>query len=183
MGADKSFTVTWKPCVNVTGYEVEISYGGDTELHRVAGTTLEIKQFKGGKLKNGDTYGVRVQSVNGTWLSGLQHGCGGNARNEQKAGSPENIKAAGGYRRIRISWKNMKDTESYRIFYKEEGTDKYIVIDNIEGTNYVIEDLKDKTRYDIYMTGVNALGKARLPFLRRRSLLPRSRRRCRSTSF
>lgn len=29
----------------------------------------------------------------------------------------------------------MKDTESYRIFYKEEGTDKYIVIDNIEGTN------------------------------------------------
>ena len=105
VGADKSFTVTWKPCVNVTGYEVEISYGGDTELHRVAGTTLEIKQFKGGKLKNGDTYGVRVQSVNGTWLSGYSTGVEVTPETNKKPDPPENIKAAGGYRRIRISWK------------------------------------------------------------------------------
>lgn len=76
VGADKSFTVTWKPCVNVT---------------------------KGGKLKSGDTYGVPVQSVNGTWSSGYSTGVAVTPETAKKPDPPENIKAAGGYRRIFIS--------------------------------------------------------------------------------
>ncbi len=55
--------------MNVTGYEVEISYGGMTETVRAASNRLEVKSFNREKLVNEQSYEVRVRSVNGTWFS------------------------------------------------------------------------------------------------------------------
>lgn len=52
-GADKSFTLTWDPQVNITGYEVEISCSGQTETARAASNRLEVKSFQKNKLVNG----------------------------------------------------------------------------------------------------------------------------------
>ena len=55
-GANKAFRVNWDNQVNVTGYEVRISYGGQTETRRVTSNQLEVKSFQGNRLKNGEFY-------------------------------------------------------------------------------------------------------------------------------
>ncbi|RFT78814.1 hypothetical protein DX903_12685, partial [Adlercreutzia equolifaciens] len=53
---DKSFTLTWNACVNVTGYEVEITYDGKTQNIREAGNELQVKNFMNNKLVNNQVY-------------------------------------------------------------------------------------------------------------------------------
>lgn len=159
-GANKSFRAVWNGQPNVTGYEVKITYGGQTETKRTAVNQLEVKSFKGGKLKNGEVYEVSVQSVNGTWVSGY---CAPAKVSPVIAGrpdAPDNLKAVGGYCRITLSWKNMEDTDSYNVYYKAEGESTYSKITGITQNQYVISELKDQTRYEIYVTGVNELGES-----------------------
>src|SRR5699024_8355160 len=66
----QAFTLTWDPAVNVTGYEVSITFGDETETVRTASNTLAVSSFRGEKLQNSKTYTVKVQSVNGEWRSG-----------------------------------------------------------------------------------------------------------------
>ncbi len=44
--ANKSFTLTWDKSKNVTGYEVEISHDGVTEVVRTAANTLKVSSFR-----------------------------------------------------------------------------------------------------------------------------------------
>ena len=159
-GQNKAFLVTWNAQTNVTGYEVEISYNGQTETRRVASNQLEVKSFLGGRLKNGDTYGVRVQSVNGTWTSGYSESISASPVISGRPDAPDNLKAVGGYCRISLTWKNMEDTDSYNIYYKADGESNYSVITGVDQNRHVLSDLKDETRYEIYVTGVNELGES-----------------------
>ncbi len=159
-GGNKSFRVTWNKQVNVTGYEVEISHNGQTETRRVASNQLEVKSFMGGRLKNGDVYEVRVQSVNGTWTSGYSGSVSASPVISGKPDAPDNLKAVGGYCRIKLTWKNMEDTDSYNIYYKAEGESTYSKITGVDQNRHTISSLKDETRYEIYVTGVNELGES-----------------------
>ncbi len=159
-GANKSFSVTWNKQVNVTGYEVRISYNGQTEERRVASNQLEVKSFLGGRLKNGETYEVSVQSLNGTWESGYCASKGVSPVVSGRPDPPDNLKAVGGYCRISLTWKNMEDTDSYNIYYKAEGENAYTQITGVDQNRHVISGLKDETRYEIYVTGVNELGES-----------------------
>ena len=98
-GANKSFEVTWNGQVNVTGYEVKISYEGQSEIRRAASNHLEVKSFLGGRLKNGEIYEVSVQSVNGTWVSGFCPSSTVSPVISGKPDAPDNLKATGGRRR------------------------------------------------------------------------------------
>lgn len=159
-GANKSFRVSWDNQVNVTGYEVRISYEGQTETRRVTSNQLEVKSFKGNRLKNGEIYEVSVQSVNGTWSSGYCSPGTVSPVISGKPDAPDNLKAVGGYCRIVLSWKNMEDTDSYNVYYKAEGENSYSKVTGITQNRYVISNLKDETRYEVYVTGVNELGES-----------------------
>ena len=65
-----SFTVSWEQGSNVTGYEVEVSYGEAVETYKTGGNRLEVSRFNGEALKENEEYEARVQAVNGAWESG-----------------------------------------------------------------------------------------------------------------
>ena len=161
--ANKQFTVNWKPEQNITGYEVLVSEKEHPEKNQVYKTSvasLTVTSFAGDKLKNGTTYVVKVQSVNGQWKSGYGEAVEVTPLTDQVPAAPDNVKAQGGYQRIDVTWKNMEDTDSYNLYYKEKDTDSYTKIENITSNSYRIENLKDQVTYVIYVTGVNELGES-----------------------
>ncbi len=159
-GGNRSFTLTWEAQTNITGYEVEIRYGGEVETVRVASNSLEVKSFRNGKLTNGETYEARVRSVNGTWAGPYGEWASVVPEASSRPDAPDNLKAVGGYCCIRMSWKDMKDTDSYQVYYKELGESSFQTITGIEKNQYTITGLKDQTGYEVYVTGVNALGES-----------------------
>lgn len=159
-GGNKSFTLTWDAARNITGYEVELEYNGETEYVRTASNRLEVKNFKGSKLKNGETYQARVQSVNGAWTSGYGDSVQAVPVISKRPDAPDNLKVTGGMRCLRLRWKDMEDTDSYNIFYKETGAGAFTKITGVTANSYEIKGLKDQTRYEVYITGVNDLGES-----------------------
>ncbi|NBI90401.1 hypothetical protein D3Z45_07350 [Lachnospiraceae bacterium] len=159
-GGDKSFSLSWEPQVNITGYEVEISYHGQTETVRAASNSLEVKSFQNDKLVNEESYEARVRSVNGTWTSPYSDKILAVPKVTSRPDPPDNLKAVGGRGCIRMSWKAMKDTDTYNVYYKESGEGAFQAITGIEKNQYEIKGLKDETTYEVYVTGVNVLGES-----------------------
>lgn len=158
----REFVLTWDPCQNVTGYEVLISSEGKEETRMAKAPALTVSSFQEKELVNKTEYHVQVQSVNGTWRSGYSDAVTAIPRAEKVPDAPDNVSAVGKYKSIDVSWKKMKDTDFYRLFYRESGTeDVYQVIDNITENHYTITELKDKTKYELYLTGVNELGEGK----------------------
>lgn len=155
---DKKFTVSWTPERNVTGYEVRIEADGHSEVIKTTVPSVTVTQFKKDKLENKKEYMVSVQSVNGDWKSGYSAPIKMTPQTSSKPAAPDDVKASGGYRTINVSWKNMKDTDSYNVFYKEEAQKSFTKISNITKAGTTLNDLKDETTYVLYVTGVNELG-------------------------
>ncbi len=158
--ANKSFTLTWDRAVNVTGYEVKLTCGDQTEYVRTAENRLEVKNFKGNKLKNGEVYEASVQSVNGAWRSGYGASVRAIPKVDSRPDAPDNLRVTGGFRCLRLGWKDMEDTDTYNVFYKEAGTSTFRKIADLTANTYEIKGLKDQTRYEVYVTGVNDMGES-----------------------
>ena len=161
--ADKKFTVSWDPCVNITGYEVEISAEIEdgtivTETKRTAQTTLDVGSFNGDELVNKTVYTVRVQSINGEWKSGYGEEVTAVPFTTKKPDAPDNLTLKGGYRTITAGWKKMEDTDTYNLFYKKETDTEFTKITGIEANSYQITGLEDLVSYEVYVTGVNENG-------------------------
>lgn len=158
---NKSFRLTWNKKTNITGYEVELSYGdSEPEIVRAASNSLEIKSFHGEKLVNGRVYQARVRSVNGAWSSPWSDFTSAQPAASSRPDAPDNLKATGGYRCVRMSWKNMEDTDTYNVYYKKTGENSFREISGIGTNRYEINGLEDQTRYEVYVTGVNELGES-----------------------
>lgn len=156
---NKEFTVTWNKMSNVTGYEVEVSNGSEKEVLSTETNSITVKAFQREEIKNGMKFNVRVQSVNGDWRSGYSNAIEVIPKASSVPPAPENIKIEGGYGLLNVSWKAMEDTDSYRLYYREQGTtDEYKLIENITKTTAQITGLKNNTKYEIYLEGVNELG-------------------------
>lgn len=155
---NKKFSLTWDPCVNITGYEVMIQYDGNEEVVFAKGNTLSVSSFAGDKLVNNTEYKVKVRSVNGTWRSAYTSDYSVVMKADKKPDAPDNLKLTGKYKAINASWKLMEDTDTYNLYYRERGTETYEKIEGIAENSYTISNLKDKTEYQVYVTGVNELG-------------------------
>ena len=153
-------SLSWDPAVNVTGYEVLIRQGDQQETVMVAGNAYDVTSFGGKELVNYQKYQVAVQSVNGTWRSGYCPELTAEPKPNKKPDSPDNVKAVGKYQSIDVSWKDMDDTVSYNLFYKERDAETYQKVENIGENSYTITGLKDLTEYMVYVTGVNELGES-----------------------
>ncbi len=164
---NKEIRLSWGAEVNVTGYEVLICEGkfgggGRQEVLKAGTNSVVIKSFGGKELVNYQEYQMKVQSVNGAWRSGYMEGEIATAvpLPSGKPDKPDNVSATGKYRSIVVSWKDMKDTVSYNLYYKESGASEYQKIEGITENRYIIENLKDLTEYTVYVTGVNEFGES-----------------------
>ena len=155
-------SLSWDPCVNVTGYEVSVkdSETGVEATVRVAGNSIQLTSLGEEGLENYKEYKIKVQSVNGTWRSGYGSEVSAIPKPTKKPDKPDNVSATGNYKSINVSWKKMKDTQTYNLYYKEKTAATYQKITGIEVPNYMILDLKDKVEYMVYVTGVNELGES-----------------------
>lgn len=162
---DASFTVSWRKQPNVTGYEVRVT-GTDsknaelTETHLVEnGTSLMVSGIGSSKLVNGNVYKLELRSANGEWRSPAAF-AEAKPRTLKVPPAPENLVITPGYKKLTIGWKDMEDTETYNLYYRVAGDENapYASVKEIEGTTYVLHDLLDVTKYELYMTGTNAKG-------------------------
>ncbi|MCI8373720.1 MAG: PEGA domain-containing protein [Lachnospiraceae bacterium] len=162
---NKKFTLTWDPCINVTGYEVLFKLEDEEnpeknaeELIYAKGNTLNVSSIAGDKLVNNKPYTVQVRSVNGAWRSKYSSVAEVIMKADKKPAAPDYLKITGKYKAIVASWKDMEDTDTYNIYYRERGAETYEKIEGIATNSYTISNLKDKTEYQVYVTGVNELG-------------------------
>ncbi len=160
----KTFSVNWEACTNVTGYEVLVSEGDNEEITPVVGNSLTVTGVSWGpkgKLENGKTYMVKVRAVNGAWRSGYSKTVEAKPETTKKPDKPDYVKAVGKYKAIDVSWKDMEDTDWYHVYYKEKDAENFTKIEqDIVSNSYTISELKDKTSYIIYVTGVNKIGES-----------------------
>lgn len=155
----KIFTLTWDKEVNITGYEVSITNNGKTEIIETTVNTLTVDEFNGKELLNYETFLVKVRSVNGSWKSSYSAQIAVTPEPDGPPPAPENISIEGGYKSLHISWKKMKDTKSYSLYYRKAGTeDEFTMLGELTGTSTTISGLEDKTEYEIYMVGHNPIG-------------------------
>ncbi len=164
VAGSQQISLTWDPCVNVTGYEVAIRQEGrETDTIMVTGNSLVITSYLDDELTNYEKYLVKVQAVNGAWRSGYGEEVEAIPQPGGRPDPPDNVKAVGQLRSIAVSWKKMEDTLSYNVYFKEKesGDDAYQKIaSEIKENSFTIPDLKDLTAYNVYVTGVNELGES-----------------------
>ncbi|MDE6426594.1 MAG: M60 family metallopeptidase [Ruminococcus sp.] len=162
-GSEK-FELTWSPCMNVKGYQVKIQYNGKTYVKKTDTNSMSISETFSDdnnqklEIKNYETYIVSVQSVNGTWQSGYCYNVDVTPQPSKKPDKPDNVKATGIFKGVKVGWSKMDDTLSYSVFYKRNDEDSYTEIPNIKGTSYTIENLGNLTDYEVYVVGHNHLG-------------------------
>lgn len=155
---NKQFTLKWDKQNNVTAYEVKISCKGVTDYRKTTGTTITITQFNKDKMFNNTEYEVCVQSVNGEWKSGFSKSITVVPKPDKKPDAPDNVTVVGGYRSIEVRWKELKDADSYNVFYKKESDSEFKKITGITACYYPISDLEDDVKYLVYITATNEIG-------------------------
>lgn len=155
---NKTFTVTWKPCVNVSGYEVRITSEGVVQTLRTATNSITVNGFDGDKLVNGTVYLVEVQSINGQWSSGFSPAIEVVPMVSEVPPAPDGLSLVGKFEYIEASWKDMDDTDTYNLYYREKGAESFTKVAGLESNSYTITGLKGGAYYEVYVTGVNDLG-------------------------
>ncbi|WP_455714888.1 fibronectin type III domain-containing protein [Anaerosporobacter sp.] len=159
VGGNKEFTISWTKESNITGYEVEVSADGTTEVLKAGTNRITVKQFNGSKIKNGTEFVIRVRAINGNWKGAYSDSVIVIPKATGIPDAPENIKIEGDYKLLNISWKSMDDTDSYNLYYRESGSSKdYTEITGITKNSYQLTGLKINTSYDVYLQGVNEIG-------------------------
>ncbi len=155
---NKSFVLQWKAEMNVTGYEIKISYKGITETRKTTMNKIEVSSFNKEEMKNKEDYEVSVQSVNGEWRSGYSKPIIVTPVVTSVPDRPDYVTVKGGYRTIDIRWGKVKDADTFNVFYKEEGASAYTKVTGITGLSYQVTGLKDNTKYIAYVTATNEIG-------------------------
>lgn len=167
--ANASFTLTWDEAMNVTGYEVSVAEkeGKDgkepvSDVIQVTGNTLAVSSLAGNtKLENFRKYVVKVRATNGLWRSGYCTPIEVEPKPTKIPDPPDNLKAVGRYQSVQVSWKKMKDSAKYNLYYKQADAAEYIKIEGIVENSYDVANLQDHVKYLFYVTGVNELGEGK----------------------
>ncbi len=158
VAGDKKIALSWAPQVNVTGYEVEVSSAGKTQLIPCVLSELSIETFAGDELKNNVDYSLRVRSVNGDWRSAWSESVTARPVPASAPAAPDYVSVTGGYGEISVSWKEAEDADSYTLFYREKGSDAYESVSGIMETKKTVSGLKENTVYEVYVTAQNQIG-------------------------
>ncbi len=151
----EQLTISFDSVPNVTGYEIEVVGPKMNQVFQTTYTTFTVED-----LKNYATYKIRVQSTNQEWNSGWSKVYEGIPQANRKPPKVDMVKAVPTYSGIDFSWKDMDDTESYKLYYRKKDDKEFTLIDNIEKTSYSLKGLEASTIYEAYILGVNRLGQS-----------------------
>lgn len=170
----RELSAEWSPQSNVTGYELYVEgpvknqSSPVSQIIALGQTSCSITSIQNKSLVNYKEYKIKVRSVNGDWRSPWSEEKTAVPRPQAKPAKPDNVKAAGGYRSITVSWKDMDDSDGYMVYYKEEGGQFQPVVKGFkqtaEGTGrlrenrYEITGLKDYVSYSVYVVSWNEMG-------------------------
>lgn len=157
----QEFTLNWKPCVNVTGYEVWIALKKDMDdpfITQVTGNTLRVMSMGTEQIVDGEDYVAKVRAVNGEWRSEYSQEMIASPRANKLPDAPDNLSLTPKYKAITASWKKMKGTDSYKLYYKKAGETEYRPAIPVDGTSYTISDLETRVEYEVCVSGVNGIG-------------------------
>ena len=162
VAGSKQFSVSWKAETNVTGYELSISANGREEVKRTTGTSLSVTQFDEQKIKNGTVFTLKVRSTNGAWRSDWSGSVQVTPKAEKVPDAPEGLSLKGTYRGFSASWKNMEDTDSYNLLYREKDDENgaYTEVRGLTKASCTVDGLKDGTEYQVRVVGVNEIGES-----------------------
>ncbi len=161
---DEELYIKWNALNNVTGYKVKVAYEGQEEEYASNINTYSLKSFNGKDLLNGKTYTISVKAINDAdkdslWESAYSDEIEATPQAAKVPAAPDYVRANGAYRSINVSWKDMKSTDSYNVFYREKGKGEYIeAVSSYKGTSYTIDSLKDNVTYEVYVSGNNKMG-------------------------
>ncbi len=147
-------TVEFENVPNVTGYEIRIN--GKKMNNVIFETTFT--SFTIEDLKNYNNYEISVRSVNQEWRSAWSDVVNAYPKANRIPPSVDMVVSSPTFSGIDFSWKDMDDTKSYNLYYRELGETKWEVKRNIIGTKYELRGLKASTKYEAYLTGNNDLG-------------------------
>ncbi|MBU9728509.1 fibronectin type III domain-containing protein [Diplocloster modestus] len=154
----REITVKWSRETNVTGYEVKVVSGEKSQVFSTAQNSLKITTLNNDKLENKVVYQISVQSVNDEWRSGYSESIEAVPVANKVPDPPENVSVGSLYRGLKISWKKMKDTDSYTLYYKKDKESQYQSVPGITTATYTLDDLENNAKYFIYLTGTNEVG-------------------------
>ncbi len=150
----EQLTISFQNVPNVTGYEIKINGPKKNDvIYQTTFTTFTIED-----LENYKDYTIYVRSVNGEWRSDWSEGITASPKATRLPPVVDMVVATPGYSRIELSWKDMKDTTSYNIYYREVGEENFKSLKNITGTKHTLTGLKELVEYEIYVRGVNVIG-------------------------
>ncbi len=159
-GLYPAFDISWDAQRNVDAYEVLVSSNGRESKQTTTKTTASISKLAGGDLSTYVPYTVKVRSVSGDWKSPYSEPYVVTMTPNDVPPVPESIVAEGLTESIKVSWKNMRDTQYYSLFYREKNAAEYIEIPDLTTNSYLIANLTPETTYEIYVVGYNEYGKS-----------------------
>lgn len=163
----EEFTATWKKSANVAGYELKIeekpedgekAADSQPEILSAPQNRLVVTSFNGADLVNGTTYLVSVRSVNGNWASDFSETMEVTPKAKGVPDKPEQVSITGGYLSLFVSWKAMKDTDSYTVYYRISGEETEYQSVDTKTNSITLSDLKNETTYQVYIVGHNEIG-------------------------
>lgn len=143
---------------NVIGYEILVQELKDGQIvsniiYQTTYTNYVIKE-----LKNYKNYQVSVRAVNGEWKSNYSNSVSFSPEPNRLPPRVDMVNLTPVSSGFNISYKDMKDTLSYNIYYRKSGDLEFKKIENIKGSSYQLRDLVEGTTYEVYVSGNNHLG-------------------------
>ena len=157
-GLYPAFDITWDNQTNVDGYEVSVSSNGSEAKINTKTNKASVIDLAGADLSTYVPYTVKVRSVSGDWKSPYSEPYVVILKPNGVPPVPEGINATGLTESIKVTWKNMRDTQKYSLFYRQQGADNYIEVPDLTTNSYLIPNLVPEATYEIYIVGHNEFG-------------------------
>lgn len=156
---DKQFSLTWKQCLNITGYQVEVSADNAKNVFNTVLPSLQVDNLGSKKLKNDTEYSVRVRSMSeaDNWFSPWSNPVKVTPIANNAPAVPENISLSPSFNDITVSWKEAEDAQTYNVYWSEDQRN-WKEVRNITGTRYNIGDLKSNIGYYVQVSATNQNG-------------------------
>ncbi|MDE6519996.1 MAG: M60 family metallopeptidase [Ruminococcus sp.] len=174
---DAKIMATWDPCINVEGYEFEVSTSSATKadgsfastIPGVQNTIVDVPEFKLQSehgnfklIKINTTYYVHVRSVADDYRSKWSDYAEVTTVSNSVPDKPDYVNAKGGYRSLNVTWgsDNTNTTQGYKLYYKKSDESDYQEIDVGKTTGYTLTELESLTEYEVYVIGYNGKGES-----------------------
>ncbi len=157
--ADKKFSLTWNPCTNISGYQVEVSASNAKNVFTTTVPSLQVENLGSKKLKNDTEYSVRVRSMSESdnWFSPWSNPVKVTPIASNAPTVPENITLTASFNDITVSWKEAEDAQTYNVFWSEDQRN-WNEVRNITGTRHNIGGLKSNIGYYVQVSATNQNG-------------------------